>query len=165
MRLGSVILLLLLLCACSDHAAHPAAHETPAPAPKPEFSVAMRTPHIGKFPCSTCHQSEPTGATMHVDIVLKHAETMNCNTCHQDSRDSLRLLDGSQVGFDRADKLCSQCHFQQGKDWAGGAHGKRVSGWNQAREILSCTACHDPHQPGFDQRFPHTFPRIPRTTP
>jgi hypothetical protein len=28
--------------------------------------------------------------------------------------------------------------------------------------IMNCTGCHDPHQPGFDVRWPAATPSIPR---
>lgn len=89
---------------------------------------------------------------------------MDCRSCH-DATDLgvLRLNDGTSVGFDHAYRVCAQCHFEQGRDWIGGAHGKRLAAWTGTRVILSCPACHNPHAPRIESRWPVTYPRIPRT--
>lgn len=146
------------------------------PGGRPFFTTA-RLPHMTQGRCSLCHVRplDPAPAatgqeaivrTMHVDIPSRHAPptTMNCRTCHDgNDLERLRLNDGSTVGFDHAYRLCVQCHFQQGRDWAGGAHGKRLAGWLGVRVVENCTACHDPHAPRFAPRAPEGTPRIPRT--
>lgn len=137
------------------------------------FFVATRAEHLTQYPCSYCHDDvagspaplDGDARTMHADIELKHAaaHVMDCFTCHhEDNLDALRLNDGSPVGFDHSYRMCTQCHFEQGRDWVGGAHGKRVGGWQGKRVVTNCTGCHDPHAPAFDQRWPRKFPRIPR---
>ena len=64
---------------------------------------------------------------------------------------------------DEGTLLCSQCHYAQGEDWAAGAHGKRLVGWRGPRVVMSCTGCHDPHDPTFGTQIPSPGPRIPRT--
>lgn len=126
------------------------------------FHVAARVPHLPKMPCTRCHsvpleRMRPVKPAAHWTILLKHAkpETMNCQTCHAEpSRGELRLLQGAAVGFDHAYRVCGQCHAAQERDWAGGAHGKRAAGWAPPRVSLSCTACHNPHAPAFDRRWP-----------
>jgi len=89
---------------------------------------------------------------------------MDCRSCHNPADlNTLVLNDGTPVGLDQVYRLCAECHFEQERDWAGGAHGKRVGGWNSERVILNCTDCHDPHAPAFESRWPVLYPRIPRT--
>ncbi|WDE96241.1 hypothetical protein PQO03_11035 [Lentisphaera profundi] len=139
-----------------------------------EFYVADRTSKIGQFACSNCHQDElpdrqqqnERSALMHLDIKMQHANqaVMDCRTCHNaKNMDSLRLNNGDEVSFNHAYKLCSQCHFEQERDWAGGAHGKRLHSWYGKRVVMNCTECHNPHSPSFTQRHPKGRPTIPRT--
>ena len=148
----------------------PSALENPSGAP---FFVAQRTHQIAQYPCATCHQQalqEPERERIsqrwsHVNIQLAHGQTagMDCQTCHDyaDMR-QLRLHNGSAVDFDQSYLVCQQCHFQQVRDWAGGAHGKRLAGWRGQRVIKNCADCHDPHAPAFEPRFPVQGPTIPR---
>ena len=138
------------------------------------FHVSARTKAITQFPCSSCHSAPltetPRGEvdtrSAHTDIQLRHAgeSVMTCQTCHNYQRvETLHLLNEGSIDFNHSYQLCIQCHFQQGKDWAGGAHGKRLAGWKGKRVVMNCTDCHDPHSPAFDKRWPHQFPRIPRS--
>jgi hypothetical protein len=128
----------------------------------PTFSVASRAAQMEKLPCIRCHtvpvaQMKPVKPAAHWNIVLRHAraETMNCQTCHAEAdKGELRMLQGVPVGFDHTYRLCGQCHAAQERDWAGGAHGKRVAGWAPPRVATNCTGCHNPHSPGFDRRWP-----------
>ena len=135
------------------------------------FFVADRTTHIGKFPCSECHtaplasfrSAEPGQQKAHWDLSLNHApaSTMQCATCHTtDDMDGLHLLEGENISFDASYQLCAQCHSVQADDWLGGAHGKRYGGWGQPRVVASCTACHNPHSPAWDIRFPARASRV-----
>ena len=138
-----------------------------------DFFVQQRHPEIGQFPCSRCHTGPASvdaekalahAKSMHVDIQLEHApdEAMNCASCHQpENPGQLRTLNGDLVSIDHAYQVCSQCHFEQARDWAGGAHGKRLAGWKGKRVIQSCTGCHDPHKPGFEARLPDPGPVFP----
>ena len=138
------------------------------------FFVAERTSKMSQFACSSCHEGElparqegqARSELMHLDIEMKHAagSIMDCRTCHNEKdMDTLRLNNGTPVSFNHAYKMCSQCHFEQGKDWAGGAHGKRLHSWYGKRVVMNCTECHDPHSPAFDQRHPKGRQSIPRT--
>ena len=139
------------------------------------FFVKTRTDQIVQYPCSSCHEeSKPlapnnesaSSQSMHVDIELVHAspDSMDCLTCHSaDAPGTLHTLNGKPIAIDHAYQLCSQCHFEQGNDWAGGAHGKRLAGWKGKRVINNCTECHDPHSPAFAARIPELGPLIPRS--
>ncbi|HSM04546.1 MAG TPA: hypothetical protein VK858_07980 [Longimicrobiales bacterium] len=198
----------------------PAAEAVEAEGPGGEpFRVALRTPEIGHFPCTSCHvrpigqkaealmqmhgpRAEHEGATRvecsrchdptrpgayvldcagcheregrrelmpsrtaHLTVKLSHPGGIyrNCLTCHSpDNPGMLVLREGTQASLDQAYLLCRGCHFLQGEDWANGAHGKRLGGWAGERTILSCTGCHNPHDPRFPVRRPVTFPKIAR---
>ena len=79
-----------------------------------------------------------------------------CSTCH--AADNVELLPLKEaVGVPRLDqayRLCAQCHFQQVDAWAGGAHGKRLDGWEGRRVVMGCADCHDPHKPAVEPRMP-----------
>lgn len=133
------------------------------------FEVALRTPELTQHPCSSCHEDEPADtdgrSDVHADVPSAHpAETgAACSTCHAaDDPARLPLEAGGSASLDEAYRLCAQCHYAQADDWAGGAHGKRIAGWQGRRVVMSCTACHDPHAPGFEPRIPFRGPRIPR---
>lgn len=126
------------------------------------FQILSRSGRLEKLPCTRCHsvpvaQMKPVKPAAHWNVALRHAkpETMNCQTCHAEpERGELRMMQGAPVAFDHVYRLCGQCHASQEKDWAGGAHGKRAAGWAPPRVSLSCTACHNPHAPAFDRRWP-----------
>lgn len=137
----------------------------------PAFDVAQRTEHIRRFPCRECHTAplerlrarQRKDRKAHWEIELRHAtsQTMTCATCHPGgTMDALRTLTGQPVAFDHAWDLCAQCHAGQVRDWAGGAHGKRLGGWAPPRVVLSCPACHDPHQPRLEKRWPSRSSRL-----
>jgi hypothetical protein len=136
------------------------------------FFVAARTAAIRKYPCSQCHTVPLTGMRgdtaakrAHWDVSLEHAPAtvMTCTTCHAASDlDTLASLGGTPVPFDRSDRVCAQCHAGQASDWAGGAHGKRLGGWAPPRVVLGCPACHDPHRPAWETRWPAVVRRSPR---
>jgi hypothetical protein len=128
------------------------------------FHVLDRRPSIRRFPCSECHatQGSPAGdRRAHFGIVLDHAPAavMNCATCHGSAMaaDSLALMGGGRMAFELSHRLCAQCHFEQARDFLGGAHGKRVHGWQGRRVLQSCVSCHDPHAPALPKRFPSTM--------
>ncbi|HSH05255.1 MAG TPA: hypothetical protein VLL52_22255 [Anaerolineae bacterium] len=129
----------------------------------PSFHTLARTADITRYPCSNCHTPalEPLTATTpdqaHWDITLNHADTdiMNCTTCHDlDNPDTLHTLTGSPISFDHSYQQCAQCHTPQYEDWLGGAHGKRIAGWAPPRVVEPCVACHNPHRPALDKRWP-----------
>ena len=135
------------------------------------FHVARRTPEISQYPCASCHTA--MGATTpardadaHANIQPVHPAAVGpaCTTCHSAADPSqLALQNGTTASLDQAYQLCAQCHFEQADDWAGGAHGKRLAGWQGERVVLSCTGCHNPHAPTFEPRIPFRGPNIPRT--
>lgn len=121
--------------------------------------------------CAECHEREGLrelmpSQTAHLTVRLSHpgGYLRNCFTCHAPENPGyLTLQDGTLGSLDEAYRLCAGCHFTQADDWAGGAHGKRLEGWqSDQRVILSCTGCHDPHAPKFPIRRPVTFPKIAR---
>ena len=138
--------------------------EVPAAPGRAAFSILARTPRLTKAPCSSCH-SVP-GASMrgngdsvraHWSIRLAHAreDVMTCRTCHApDTPGTLLTLTAAPVGIDHAWQVCAQCHSEVAADWAGGAHGKRASGWAAPRVAFNCTECHDPHRPALEPRWP-----------
>ena len=120
--------------------------------------------------CALCHERDGTRELMpsrsaHLSVTLSHpgGADRNCFTCHAPENPGLlSLRDGGQATLDEAYLLCRGCHYRQGEDWANGAHGKRLGGWAGERTILSCTGCHDPHDPRFPVRRPVSFPKIAR---
>jgi hypothetical protein len=130
------------------------------------FRVETRKDKMERYQCSQCHNNKAVKAARaaelaHGDIVLVHGgkqKPLNCFTCHkQDERDYLVAEKGSRIDMDHSYQMCGQCHFRQKKDWVGGAHGKRVSNWAGTRVVKNCTACHDPHAPLFEKRWPKTY--------
>jgi len=100
------------------------------------------------------------GQKAHWDIKLNHAnsEIMNCATCHNgENMNSLNSLTGQNIDLNLSHKVCSQCHSNQFEDWKGGAHGKKLAGWAPPRASQTCVNCHNPHDPGFDTRWPVQF--------
>ena len=132
----------------------------------PEFFVAARTPKMERFPCGRCHnqplsklvqRSAGEGKKAHWSITLQHAPstTMTCKTCHgEDKMEELATLNGNSVNINHSYQVCGQCHSKQMKDWAGGAHGKRLGGWAPPRVVINCAACHNPHRPALESRLP-----------
>lgn len=132
----------------------------------PEFFVASGTPGIDRFPCGRCHdqplsklvqRSANEGKKAHWNITLQHApaSTMACKTCHgEDKMEELATLNGATVNMNHSYQVCGQCHSKQLKDWAGGAHGKRLGGWAPPRVVSNCAACHNPHRPALESRLP-----------
>ena len=132
------------------------------------FWTRSRKDKIQRFKCSQCHNNKkvkiPQAAKMaHGDINMIHGgkkKPLDCFTCHKkDERDFLVVEKETKVDMDHSYQLCGQCHFRQKKDWVGGAHGKRLSHWAGKRVITNCTACHDPHAPRFEKRWPRTYSR------
>lgn len=130
------------------------------------FWVETRKDKLQRFKCSQCHNNKPVkverAAEMaHGQIVLKHgsaARPLSCYTCHKkDERDFLVTEQGTKIDMDHSYQMCGQCHFRQKKDWVGGAHGKRISNWAGQRVVQNCTACHNPHSPRFEKRWPATY--------
>lgn len=129
------------------------------------FFVPNREQSLTAFPCSNCH-TDDVGALKtalgteeklaHWDQELHHANAtiMNCETCHDTKTNELVSLTGERIGFNNSYLLCGQCHQGEQKDWAGGAHGKRIGGWANPVVRETCVNCHNPHNPGFESKMP-----------
>ncbi|MGH1364703.1 MAG: hypothetical protein ACRBF0_14165 [Calditrichia bacterium] len=132
----------------------------------PKFYVSPQLATISSFPCNECHDRplrqltklvDPEIQKAHWQIQLKHASTdaMDCQTCHNsEDMNTLVSLTGKKISLNHSYQQCAQCHSGQATDWIGGAHGKRVEGWIPPRIIKNCVQCHDPHQPGWEKRWP-----------
>jgi formate-dependent nitrite reductase cytochrome c552 subunit len=134
--------------------------------PGGRFWTETRKDKLERFSCSQCHNNKPVtvrraAEVAHGAIVLNHGSQdrpLACYTCHnKDERDFLVTEQGEKVDMDHSYQMCGQCHFRQKKDWVGGAHGKRISYWAGQRVVKNCTACHDPHSPRFEKRWPKTY--------
>ncbi|MEE4175822.1 MAG: hypothetical protein V2I57_16375 [Xanthomonadales bacterium] len=133
----------------------------------PAFSVVAREKQLTWHPCKNCHIALPPNPEPR-QLMAPHAANLAhgdgrfwCLQCHDlEDRNQLRTLDGRTVGFDDAWKVCGQCHFQPQKDWAFGAHGKRVDTGPEERVIYNCTHCHDPHDPSIKPRAPEPAPAV-----
>lgn len=140
-------------------------------------TITMRTtlrgdaPDMVQYPCTSCHLGRTVAMAdtrigdAHQNIQPVHPALLGatCSTCHSaDAVDMLALKTAERVGLDHSYRLCAQCHFQQAEDWAAGAHGKRLDGWQGRRVVMGCTDCHDPHQPALQPRLPYPAPTIRR---
>ncbi|MFC1822746.1 hypothetical protein ACFL9T_08565 [Thermodesulfobacteriota bacterium] len=130
------------------------------------FWTETRKDRIERFKCSQCHNNKDVtlakaAEVAHGDIMLDHGsreKPLSCFTCHKkDERDFLVTERGLKVDMDHSYEMCGQCHFRQGKDWVGGAHGKRVDFWAGKRVVKNCASCHDPHSPRFEKQWPKTY--------
>jgi hypothetical protein len=127
------------------------------------FLIPERKGQIKSYACIECHSkpleqmtSEGTQKA-HWNLKLNHANTeiMNCATCHNGAdMNNLNSLTGQPIDFNISFKVCAQCHSNQFEDWKGGAHGKKVAGWAPPRASMTCVNCHNPHNPGFEKRWP-----------
>ena len=122
------------------------------------------------FPCSDCHDEMEVNLErrqleeMHDDIELDHGPNDRwCFDCHNpDDRDSLRLANGTLIGFDESYRLCGQCHGTIFRDWREGIHGRREGYWNGAKSYQLCAHCHNPHAPRFQPIAPLPPPVRPQ---
>ena len=137
----------------------------------PPFEVIPSKRDAEMHPCTNCHQwvlsnTEPRRLKApHDNFELKHGlhgrGKFWCFTCHRNDKElGLKTLEGQPVDFADAYIVCSQCHARQARDWAHGAHGKRVGNWQGPRQVLNCTACHYQHSPAFDPREPMPGPTV-----
>ena len=120
------------------------------------ITVIPRTPSIATFSCvAQCHSRLPANPerrelrTFHTDKRLNHGQTLVwCTFCHQDDQlDRLHLIDGTQIPFDEAYRLCAQCHEERYRDWSRGVHGSTTGSWRDVGLRRSCPTCHNPHDP------------------
>lgn len=135
------------------------------------FALPARTsgPALVQYPCTSCHEGVVLMAERipdaHRNIQPVHPSTTGatCSTCHvPDSVQRLTVPGGGTVTMDHAYQLCAQCHAPQVRDWAAGAHGKRLEGWSGRRVVMNCADCHDPHSPAVPRRVPFPGPQLPR---
>ena len=137
----------------------------------PPFLVVPSVKDREMHPCGNCHRwakSDPTPRKLkapHDNFVLRHGlhgkGQLWCFACHHLEGDGgLRTLEGEKVDFDDSYLVCSQCHSRQARDWAYGAHGKRIGGWQGERRVLNCTACHYQHRPAWEPRDALPGPEI-----
>ena len=124
--------------------------------------------------CSSCHGAdikfdgpiaqEAKYRTAHWQINIEHDPLMTCAVCHEQHNPSkLRSVYAGGIKREHAYQLCKSCHSTQAREWLGGAHGKRISGWSDKRVIANCTSCHDAHTPRFGKRMPVALPTVEPT--
>ncbi|MCO8121907.1 hypothetical protein NHH03_09180 [Stieleria sp. TO1_6] len=125
----------------------------------------------GQVACSTCHSVRPANMAtkttrelneFHQGLQFNHGQ-LSCYACHQpNGSDSLRLADGSAVGYQDVMRLCSQCHSPQATSFAHGAHGGMNGFWDRTRGPQTknnCVDCHDPHVPAYPKMVVGFKPR------
>jgi hypothetical protein len=133
----------------------------------PELSVVSREGALSHYPCADCHAHMPANAERR-ELYAPHPAALDhgdgrfwCLDCHDaEERNVLKTLAGESVSFDRADRVCGQCHYAVHRDWRFGAHGKRVGDWQGQREVYGCAHCHNPHEPAVRPRAPEGPPGI-----
>jgi hypothetical protein len=138
--------------------------------PEGIYRVRQSLAYEDYFPCSDCHAEMEVNLEgrqleeMHDDIQLNHGPADRwCFDCHNpDDRDSLRLANGTLIGFDESYRLCGQCHGTIFRDWREGIHGRREGYWNGAKSYLLCAHCHNPHAPRFQAIEPLPPPVRPQ---
>jgi hypothetical protein len=135
------------------------------------IALRSRTADISQYPCTSCHLGRKVVMVnkriedAHNNIRPVHPDQTGavCSTCHSaDDVALLTLKSGDRATLDESYRLCAQCHFPEAKAWAGGAHGKRLDGWQGRRVVMACADCHDPHNPGVQVRIPFRAPQIER---
>lgn len=135
-------------------------------------SLRTRAADLGQFPCTSCHLgraivlADERVKDAHQNIKAVHPVQTGgvCSTCHAaDNVELLALKSGERATLDHTYRLCAQCHFSQAEAWAGGAHGRRLDGWQGRRVVMGCADCHDPHKPTIERRIPFRAPQIERT--
>jgi len=136
------------------------------PEPAPELAE-WEGPSVDYFPCSDCHEDEPTDRTVreleweHDTLELAHGNLW-CLHCHEpDDRDRLHLADDSTASYAESWRQCTQCHGEKLADWRAGVHGRRVGHWWGAKQYQTCVSCHDPHSPRFAALEPKPPPVPP----
>ena len=138
--------------------------------PEGIYRVRQSLAYEDYFPCSDCHADMEVNLErrqleeMHGEILLNHGPIDRwCFDCHNpDDRDSLRLANGTLIGFDESYRLCGQCHGTIFRDWREGIHGRREGYWNGAKSYQLCAHCHNPHAPRFQPIAPLPPPVRPQ---
>ncbi len=134
-------------------------------------SLRARAADLGQYPCTSCHLGkkivlqDERRKDAHQNIKPVHPAQTGafCSTCHSaDNVEMLSLKSGERATLDHTYRLCAQCHYSQAESWAGGAHGKRLDGWQGRRVVTGCADCHDPHDPAIGKRIPFRAPQLER---
>lgn len=133
----------------------------------PIVTVVPRKSELFFYPCEQCHaamEPNPQIRTLNVmhDAEIDHGRgRIWCLSCHDlDNRDNLVTLLREPVDFDESHLVCGGCHASRHRDWAFGAHGKRVANWQGERVQYNCTHCHNPHSPAIEPRAPSAAPPV-----
>lgn len=161
----------VLTCICVSDAKAQESSEAPAALrfegypDAPEISVVPRKDELFFYPCDQCHAEMDANPEIRPLETVHHAEIQHgggriwCLSCHDlDDRNYLITLLNERVDFDEAYVVCGGCHSSRHKDWAFGAHGKRVAEWQGVRTQYNCTHCHDAHNPVVEARAPKPAP-------
>lgn len=138
------------------------------------FALGLRvnSPELSQYPCTSCHEGQNIIGDgvdrdregVHHNIQPEHPEETGalCTTCHAAYEiGRLTLESGGTASIDHSYQLCAQCHFPEVDSWASGSHGKRLVGWRGRRVVMGCADCHNPHQPGTEQRIPYPGRALP----
>jgi hypothetical protein len=135
------------------------------------IALRNRAAGLSQYPCTSCHEGRKVVmanrriADAHNNIHPVHPAQVGavCSTCHAaENVELLVLKSGERATLDESYRLCGQCHFPEADAWAGGAHGKRLDGWEGRRVVMACTDCHDPHNPAVQPRIPFRPPQLQR---
>ncbi|EKD41817.1 MAG: putative cytochrome with 4 heme binding site [uncultured bacterium] len=126
----------------------------------PDDGIIKRIPKLEMYPCSDCHSNpedyHPNPRVLkeeHGDMKSHFARTEDdgwCLRCHKAGNYlKLTLQSGREISFNDAYLLCSECHSTTYEDWKHNEHGKRTGSWKGPRQVYSCTACHQAHDPKY----------------
>jgi hypothetical protein len=133
----------------------------------PTFTILARHDTPESDDCTRCHDREDTDPeprrlrTRHVREIDHGGNRFWCMTCHDgENIGFLRTSTNDRIDFEHSYLICGSCHANRQKDWYFGGHGKRVSGWQGERIILTCIECHDPHLPAAKPRKPGPPPPV-----
>ena len=132
--------------------------------------VYVAGPETERKDCARCHQpglepyrdeSLPPGQDAHWDIAIHHAGDMDCFSCHK-KEDPTKLVSvvDKDARLETSYLHCGSCHKDQFQSWLGGAHGKRLTGWNGVRIVKNCAGCHNPHAPARPKVMPVAQPTV-----
>jgi hypothetical protein len=134
-----------------------------------EVELEKRELQVKNFPCMKCHTNivnEKASFPLqkpHQDMKFKHFDKVkNCFLCHdQKDRNSLKLVTGGTVSYDKSYMVCAQCHGEKARDWKLGIHGRQIGKWDGPKYRFACANCHNPHSPQFPRMKADPPPRHP----
>ena len=108
----------------------------------------------------------------HSNIVMSHGSHDRnnlCYNCHNEQNlETLHIRDGHELKFSESAQLCGSCHGPTLRDWDAGVHGRTNGFWDRnlgEAQRLSCTNCHNPHEPSIPTMAPAPGPRPLHETP